>query len=91
MAAIPISNIIGSPLSGSFFSIEWLNMAGWRWLFIIEGAPAINLWNRDYLLSDRPSPSGQVASCDERDWITGQLEAEKALKKKTRHFGVLEA
>jgi len=91
MAAIPISNIIGSPLSGLLLELEWLNMAGWRWLFIIEGAPAIILGIVTiFYLTDRPHQAKWLPA-DERDWITGQLEAEKALKKKTRHFGVMEA
>src|SRR6476661_10960100 len=41
MAAIPISNILGAPLSGFLLGMNWCGMAGWRWLFILEGAPAI--------------------------------------------------
>src|SRR2546428_458977 len=41
MAAIPISNIIGAPVSGLILGVHWFGMEGWRWLFIIEAAPAI--------------------------------------------------
>src|SRR5207245_3735105 len=42
MAAVPISNMIGSPVSGLLLRyVNWFGLAGWRWLFIIEGAPAI--------------------------------------------------
>src|SRR5437868_3889421 len=39
MAAIPVANIVGAPLSGLLLGMNQLGMAGWRWLFIIEGAP----------------------------------------------------
>src|SRR5438105_2416094 len=41
MAAIPIGFIIGGPIAGSVLQVEWLGLAGWRWLFLLEGAPAI--------------------------------------------------
>jgi ACS family tartrate transporter-like MFS transporter len=43
MAAVPLSNFIGSPISGLLLGVNWFGLAGWRWLFILEGAPAIVL------------------------------------------------
>ena len=43
MAAIPIGFIIGGPIAGSILRVHWLGIAGWRWLFLLEGAPAIVL------------------------------------------------
>src|SRR5690606_39741342 len=42
MSALPISNLIGSPISGLILDrINWWGMAGWRWVFILEGIPAV--------------------------------------------------
>src|SRR6185295_13132281 len=91
MAAIPISNIIGSPISGVLLGVRWLDLAGWRWLFIIEGAPAIIFGVVTiFFLTDR-SHQAKWLPADERNWITSQLEAEKALKLKAKSFGVLQA
>src|SRR5205085_11317048 len=43
MAAQPISNIVGAPISGWLLGINWLGWPGWRWLFVLEGAPALVL------------------------------------------------
>ena len=43
MAAIPIGFILGGPLAGMILGVEWLGTAGWRWLFLLEGVPAVLL------------------------------------------------
>src|SRR5271156_1858001 len=60
MAAIPISNIIGSVVSGAILNLRgWLNLAGWQWLFILEAAPAVVLGVLFYLyMTDRNTRSG---------------------------------
>jgi ACS family tartrate transporter-like MFS transporter len=80
MAAIPISNILGSPISGLILRVHWLGLAGWRWLFIIEGAPAIILGVVTiFYLTDWPHQARWLPE-DERDWITSELDREKHSK-----------
>src|SRR5262245_17903377 len=80
MAAIPISNIVGSPLSGLILGVNWYGLQGWRWLFIIEGAPAIILgFVTIFYLTDRPDQAKWLPE-DEREWITSELEREKQSK-----------
>src|SRR6201990_1713307 len=44
MAAIPLSTVIGAPISGLLLSLHGLaGLAGWQWLFVIEAVPAIIL------------------------------------------------
>ena len=43
MLAVPISNVIGAPISGLLLRVHWAGLAGWRWLFLLEGFPAIVL------------------------------------------------
>src|SRR5262249_15352821 len=52
---LPSASIVGSLLAGSLLGIHWLDLAGWRWLFIIEGIPpiALGLFGLRYL-TDRP-------------------------------------
>ena len=41
MAAIPVANIIGGPLSSLLLQLDGMaQLHGWQWLFLLEGAPA---------------------------------------------------
>jgi len=56
MAAIPVSLIIASPVAGWILSHNWFAIEGWRWLFFLEGIPAILLGTVAFcFLTDRPS------------------------------------
>src|SRR5213592_2544964 len=41
MSAIPIGFIVGGPIAGAILGAHWLRIPGWRWLFLLEGIPAI--------------------------------------------------
>lgn len=91
MAAIPISNIIGSPLSGLLLGINWLGLAGWRWLFIIEGAPAIIFGVATiFYLTDRPHQARWLPD-DERQWLTSELERENQAKQAAHSYRIAQA
>lgn len=44
MAALPLANIIGAPLSSAILGLNGvMGLAGWQWLFLLEGAPTMLL------------------------------------------------
>jgi len=91
MAAIPISSIIGAPVSGLLLDVHWLGINGWRWLFILEGAPAIVFGVVTILyLTDRPQKASWLSE-DEKDWIVNELENEKQLKLARHSLSIFEA
>jgi MFS transporter, ACS family, tartrate transporter len=91
MAAIPISNIIGSPLSGALLGVNWYGLAGWRWLFIIEGAPAIIFGVVTiFYLTDRPHQAHWLP-VDERQWLIDELEKEKKAKQRAHSYSIMQA
>src|SRR5437868_4415525 len=91
MAAIPIANIIGSPVSGLLLGINWLGLPGWRWLFILEGVPAIIFGIITiFYLTDWPHQARWLPD-DEREWLTSELEREKVAKQKMHSHSILEA
>src|SRR5256885_4563481 len=91
MAAIPVANIIGSPVSGLLLGVNWLGLSGWRWLFIIEGAPAIIFgFVTIFYLTDRPHQARWLPD-DEREWLTSELEREKQAKQARHAYSILQA
>jgi MFS transporter, ACS family, tartrate transporter len=90
-AANPLSFVIGSPIAGVLLGISWLGLRGWRWLFILEGIPAVIFGIvAGYYLTDWPR-EGKWLEPVERDWIIGELEREKQAKKKVRSYTIWEA
>lgn len=44
MAAVPLANVVGAPLSSAILGLNgMLGLAGWQWLFLLEGAPTMLL------------------------------------------------
>ena len=41
MVALPLSGLIGSPLSGELMRVNGLGLEGWQWMLILEGLPAV--------------------------------------------------
>lgn len=80
MVAVPVSTAIGSTLSS--FVIAWghgvLGLSGWRFMFLVEGLPAIALafacW---FYLTDRPGQAHWL-SAEERQWLEATLASERA-------------
>jgi MFS transporter, ACS family, tartrate transporter len=90
-AANPLSYVIGSPLAGLLLGISWLGLRGWRWLFILEGIPAILFGVLTLLfLTDWPRQAKWLRD-DEREWISTTLEQEKIDKKKVRSYTIWQA
>ena len=80
-AAMPLSYVIGSPLAGILLGITWFGLRGWRWLFILEGIPAIVLGFVVVIyLPDWPRDARWLPP-EESAWLTTQLELEKKAKK----------
>jgi ACS family tartrate transporter-like MFS transporter len=90
-AANPLSYVIGSPLAGLLLGITWLGLRGWRWLFILEGIPAVVFGVITiFYLTDWPRAASWLPK-DERDWIDTELEREKEAKKKVRSYTIRQA
>ena len=92
MAAIPLSTVIGAPVSGALLYLHGgLGLAGWQWLFIVEALPSIILAGVVFFyLTDRPAEAAWLAT-DERKWLAERLEFEQRSCKAVRDYTVLES
>lgn len=92
MAAIPISTVIGAPLSGAILGLDGvLGFRGWQWLFIIEGVPAILLSVVVLLyLTDGPLQANWLHP-QERAWLAKRLEVERRNREAIVDFTVWQA
>lgn len=77
MVAIPVSAVIGAPLSTSILYMDgFLGFKGWQWIFISEAIPALVLavvtW---FYMTDHPSQAKWLEP-EERDWLVKRQEAE---------------
>src|SRR5262249_39925659 len=60
MTAVAIAGVIGGPISGAILGMSGVaGLAGWQWLFLLEGLPAIVLGFVVLAsLTDRPEEAG---------------------------------
>jgi len=77
MTANPIAGIIGSPVSGALLGLRGAGLAGWQWMFLIEGTPAIVFGATVFwVLSDHPQEASWLEG-GERAWLLERLESER--------------
>jgi ACS family tartrate transporter-like MFS transporter len=78
MIAIPVSGIIGGPISGALMGLSGrIGLAGWQWLFLLEGVPAVVLGVAVYrFLPDRPEDAAWLEP-EQRKWLVERLAIER--------------
>ena len=87
MTAIPISIAIGGPISTSLLELNgFLGLAGWKWLYLFEAAPAVLLGLACLVfLTDRPEKAHWLTAA-ERDWLIGELQKERHDVERVRSY-----
>ena len=81
-AALPITSILGAPLSGLILDhVHWLGACSWRWLLILEGLPAIVCGVLTYLLLPSRPTEAKFLTSEEKDWITAAVAREDEEKR----------
>lgn len=78
LLALPVGGLIGAPVSTWIMdNIMWAGLSGWRWMFVLEGIPAIILGIVVlFYLTNRPRDAKWLTD-EEKAWIEGELEKEQ--------------
>jgi len=89
--AVPLSFVLGAPVSAACLSIHAFGIPGWRWIFILQGLPAVALGIiTPFYLADRPQDADWLDPV-EREALTAELESEGKLKRKAGHISIWRA
>jgi len=77
MTATAVAGLVGAPLSGALLSLDGLlGIRGWRWMYLIEGLPAIALgFVVPRALTDRPEQADWLPD-DERAALVAEMRRE---------------
>jgi len=92
IAAIPVSGIIGSPLSGQLLGLNGvLGLAGWQWLFLVEAAPALLLAPLVVArLQDSPAKAHWLPDL-QRQWLIERMGSEQSAVQRKRAYTVIQS
>ena len=92
MVAIPVSGIVGGPISGALLGLNGrLGLAGWQWLFLLEGLPAVLLgFVVLAFLTDGPDEAKWLTTA-ECEWLNARLAEERDECERRHGLGVAQA
>ena len=81
MTAAPVAVLVGAPLSEALLSLDGsLGLAGWQWLFLVEGFPAVVLGVIALVfLTDRPEQAHWLTPA-QRNWLARTMTEERTAR-----------
>lgn len=91
MAAIPLSTVIGGPISGGLLYLTGFGLSGWQWMYLVEAVPALILsFVVLAYLTDRPEEAKWLPA-DEKAWLVGRHKVENEVRVSAQPFTVMQA
>ncbi|ATM76878.1 MFS transporter [Serratia fonticola] len=76
----PLSNAIGSPISGLILNVEhgWFGLEPWQWLFILEGVPPVIIGLFiPFIIKNSPKDVGYL-DAEEKAWLMDNTTRSKS-------------
>src|SRR5207248_11422733 len=71
---------IGGPIAAALLQVRWLGLAGWLWLWLLEGAPAIIFGIATVSFLPEWPREARWLTREESDWISTNLAQERQAK-----------
>lgn len=85
-----LAGVIGSPISGALLHLDGRSgLAGWQWLFLLEGLPAVLLGFVVLLILPNGPQDARWLSVAQKNWIQSRLVGEAAPSGFTSQHGLL--
>lgn len=86
LLAVPVSTAIGAPISTALLDMHgFFGLAGWKWLFLIEAAPAVLIGVAMFLvLADGPQGASWLTQ-EEKDYVINRVSSEPKQRER-RHL-----
>lgn len=88
--AQPIAMVLGSLTGGLILDhVQWFGLSGWRWVFILQGAPALLLGALTLLYLPNVPSQARFLSKDESAWLEREISAEYRAEEPETFLGQL--
>jgi ACS family tartrate transporter-like MFS transporter len=89
MTATAVAGLVGGPISGALLRMEGIGgLAGWQWLFLLEGLPAVVLGAGVLLYLTEGPEEATWLPAEERRWLVDRLTRERAASEAHERFSV---
>jgi len=88
-AAGPVSAVIAGPLSGTLLDLHQAGLAGWQWMFLLEGGPAVLLGIGVFFYLTNAPKEAYWLSSEERTWLVHTLLQESETPQFRNRNGIL--
>ncbi len=87
LVGLGIANIVGGPFATWILdNWRWFGLAGWRWIFIMEGVITMVCGVATLLILVNRPQEAQFLSADEKAWLAARLAAEHAARTQVVHM-----
>lgn len=90
--AQPVAMVLGSLTGGWILDhVDWFGMSGWRWVFMLQGVPAILIGIVTLLYLPNNPSKARFLSSEESAWLEREISSEYQPEEKETFLGQLRA